>query len=74
MKILITGGAGFIGSNLCEYFLQQGHQVRCLDNLATGYMENMSDFMEHPSFFELQPIFLFFTTSGIFPRCKPFKS
>lgn len=50
MKILITGGAGFIGSNLCEYFLQQGHQVRCLDNLATGYIENMSDFMEHPSF------------------------
>ncbi|NLJ82546.1 MAG: SDR family oxidoreductase [Bacteroidales bacterium] len=50
MKILITGGAGFIGSNLCEYFLQQGHYVRCLDNLATGYMENMAEFINHPHF------------------------
>ena len=48
MKILISGGAGFIGSNLCEYFLQQGHQVRCLDNLATGYIENMSESVELP--------------------------
>jgi UDP-N-acetylglucosamine 4-epimerase len=50
MKILITGGAGFIGSNLCEYFLQQGHSVRCLDNLATGYLENMDDFIGHSAF------------------------
>lgn len=35
--ILITGGAGFIGSNLCEYFLQSGYQVRCLDNFSTGH-------------------------------------
>ena len=32
MKLLITGGAGFIGSNLCEHFLREGHTVRCLDN------------------------------------------
>lgn len=40
-KILITGGAGFIGSNLCEYFLQSGYQVRCLDNFSTGHPENI---------------------------------
>jgi FlaA1/EpsC-like NDP-sugar epimerase len=34
-RILITGGAGFIGSNLCEYFLSKGHEVVCLDNFAT---------------------------------------
>ena len=36
MKVLVTGGAGFIGSNLCEYLLKEGHQVRCLDNFITG--------------------------------------
>jgi UDP-N-acetylglucosamine 4-epimerase len=41
-KILITGGAGFIGSNLCEYFLAKGHQVVCLDNFATGHLHNIN--------------------------------
>ncbi len=50
LKIVVTGGAGFIGSNLCEYFLQQGYQVVCLDNLATGHIENMSEFIDHPAF------------------------
>jgi UDP-N-acetylglucosamine 4-epimerase len=36
-KILITGGAGFIGSNLCAYFLVRGYIVVCLDNLSTGF-------------------------------------
>ena len=49
-KILITGGAGFIGSNLCEYFLNQGHEVICLDNLSTGFMHNMVEFINHPNF------------------------
>ena len=35
MKVLITGGAGFIGSNLCEYLLENGHEVCCSDNFAT---------------------------------------
>ena len=49
-SILITGGAGFIGSNLCEYFLSKGHTVTCLDNFATGHRHNLKDFMEHPNF------------------------
>lgn len=40
-QLLITGGAGFIGSNLCEYFLEAGYRVRCLDNFATGHPENI---------------------------------
>jgi UDP-N-acetylglucosamine 4-epimerase len=48
--ILITGGAGFIGSNLCEYFLFMGHQVTCLDNFATGHRHNIIDFITNPNF------------------------
>lgn len=48
--ILITGGAGFIGSNLCEYFLKQGHDVICLDNFATGHRHNISSFLEDKNF------------------------
>jgi UDP-N-acetylglucosamine 4-epimerase len=49
-NILITGGAGFIGSNLCDYFLSQGHKVVCLDNFATGHRHNLKDFMDNPNF------------------------
>lgn len=48
--ILITGGAGFIGSNLCEYFLSKGHEVVCLDNFATGYRHNLKDLINNPNF------------------------
>lgn len=41
MKILITGGAGFIGSNLAQHFLSKGHPVRVLDNFATGKPANI---------------------------------
>ena len=49
-KILITGGAGFIGSNLCEYFLELGHEVICLDNFSTGHHHNLKDFINHSGF------------------------
>lgn len=49
-KILITGGAGFIGSNLCEYFLEKGNQVVCLDNFATGHRHNIEPFFSNPDF------------------------
>lgn len=48
--ILITGGAGFIGSNLCEYFLGQGHKVICLDNFSTGHRHNLKDFISNINF------------------------
>lgn len=50
MKILITGGAGFIGSNLCEYFLSKGHEVVCLDNFATGHRHNLSVCLKEENF------------------------
>lgn len=49
-RFLITGGAGFIGSNLCEAFLAEGREVVCLDNLATGLESNLADFSDHPRF------------------------
>jgi UDP-N-acetylglucosamine/UDP-N-acetylgalactosamine 4-epimerase len=49
-KILITGGAGFIGSNLCEYFLSKEYKVVCLDNFATGYRHNLNDFIDNVNF------------------------
>lgn len=48
--ILITGGAGFIGSNLCDYFLQKGYRVTCLDNFATGHRHNLSAALSYDNF------------------------
>jgi UDP-N-acetylglucosamine 4-epimerase len=48
--ILITGGAGFIGSNLCEYFLTKEYYVICLDNFSTGNRPNLKDFLVNPNF------------------------
>ena len=50
MRILITGGAGFIGSALSKRLLQEGNEVWCLDNLSTGQMDNISDLMDYPQF------------------------
>jgi UDP-N-acetylglucosamine 4-epimerase len=48
--ILITGGAGFIGSNMCEYFLSKNYKVVCLDNFATGHRHNLKDFINNKNF------------------------
>lgn len=53
-KILVTGGAGFIGSNLCEALLERGESVVCLDNFSTGRMENLIPLLRlYPESFEL---------------------
>lgn len=49
-KILVTGGAGFIGSNLCEDLLNKGYWVRCLDNFSTGKRENIKHLLNNPNF------------------------
>ncbi len=50
MKIVITGGAGFIGSNLCARLIDEGHSVFCVDNLLTGSTENIAQLVQHPRF------------------------
>lgn len=50
MKILITGGAGFIGSHLAERLLNEGHSVHVIDNLSTGSLDNIETFKQHPKF------------------------
>ena len=47
---LVTGGAGFIGSNLCEAILEMGYTVRCLDDLSTGKQENVDLFVDNPNY------------------------
>ena len=47
---LVTGGAGFIGSNLCEAILNLGYRVRCLDNLSTGKQANADLFLNNPCY------------------------
>ena len=49
-KIVITGGAGFIGSNLCEYFIGKGYEVVCLDNFASGHLHNLNAVINNPNF------------------------
>lgn len=50
MKILLTGGAGFIGSHLCDLLIKYGHSVICIDNLITGKKENIQHLLSNPNF------------------------
>jgi len=49
-RVLVTGGAGFIGSSICHDLLERGNEVICLDNFATGKRENISDLRGNPKF------------------------
>jgi len=50
MRILITGGAGFIGSHLCDFLLQKGHEIICMDNLITGNLRNIKHLRKNKKF------------------------
>ena len=50
MRILVTGGAGFIGSHLCDRLVRDGHGVICLDNFFTGSKKNIAPLLQNPSF------------------------
>ncbi|MEC7946883.1 MAG: NAD-dependent epimerase/dehydratase family protein, partial [Myxococcota bacterium] len=69
MRILVTGGAGFVGSHLCERLLQDGHEVVALDNLLTGARANISALDRHPKFsFVEADVTLGITAAGTFDR------
>lgn len=74
MKILVTGGAGFLGSHLCSELLKRDHEVICLDNFYTGSKQNVSHLFSHPNFELIRhdvtfPIFL--EIDGIFNLACP---
>jgi len=50
MRILLTGGAGFIGSHLCDLLIRNGHSIICMDNLITGKKENIQHLLDNPNF------------------------
>ena len=52
-RALITGGAGFVGSHLCERLLSEGYKVVCMDNLSTGVLENVAPFLTSEADFEI---------------------
>ena len=49
-KVLVTGGAGFLGSHLCERLVKQGHHVLCVDNYFTGSKENIVHLLQYSNF------------------------
>jgi len=53
-RVLVTGGAGFVGSHLCDRLISDGHQVTCIDNLFTGSKKNIEHLLSHPNFTFIQ--------------------
>ena len=49
-RIIVTGGAGFIGSNLCDRLINEGHEVICVDNFFSGRKENITHLLDNPNF------------------------
>ena len=50
MRSLVAGGAGFLGSHLCEYLIEKGHEVVCIDNLITGKTNNLKNVWNNENF------------------------
>ncbi|MDP6558588.1 MAG: SDR family oxidoreductase [Candidatus Binatia bacterium] len=74
-RVLITGGAGFIGSHLCESFLEEGDEVICVDNLSTGAQENLAALSSKPRFkFVQQDVTQFIRVEGPVDRVLHFAS
>jgi len=74
LKILVTGGAGFIGSHLCARLLEDGHDVICVDNLITGSEHNIAPLRHHPHFTSLKHDFtrpLDFAVEAVFHMASP---
>ena len=65
---LVTGGVGFVGSNLCETILSMGYRVRCLDDLSTGHIENIDEMRNHPNFEFIKGDIKYFDTCDM--ACK----
>ena len=75
MRVLITGGAGFIGSHLCELFLREGHSVICMDNLLTGRLSNIDALFHDERFsFVKQDVTNFIHVSGALDAVLHFAS
>lgn len=75
MRILITGGAGFIGSHLCDYYLARGHQVVAMDNFITGSPDNIAHLADNPRFeFILQDVTKFIALDGTLDAILHFAS
>ena len=70
MRVLITGGAGFIGSHLADSLLREGHEVAVIDNLSTGSEENIAHLLAHPGFtFHRDTIFHLELIASLISRC-----
>ena len=70
MRAVIIGGAGFLGSHLCDRFINEGWEVLCLDNLVTGVEENIGHLRPNPRFqFKIHDITRFIDVPGKSTRC-----